>query len=443
MTEAGREDSSVRPLQLIPFRALRYVPELVTDLAAVTCPPYDVIGENGIATWESTDPYNVVRLILPRPDPHEDRYARAERYLRSWLDQGVLGRDDAPAIYVYEHATDTATALGLVGAVSLHDPAERVVLPHEDVFAGQVADRAELMAATGAQLEPILLTYAGGGPASAAVERALSAEPVIAVTTADGAAHRIWRLADPKTIAEIQADLAGRQVLIADGHHRYAAYRILRDRITRAGAVGWSSAAQHGLAMLVDADRHPLRLGSIHRSIAGLPLAEAAARAGNGFRQVSPLPTDVDPVAALADSGAAGSAFVISDGGRSVLLEEPISERLDAILPPGRSATWRRLDASVACDFVLPHLFGVDDADHRVAYHHEAAEAVSRARRLGGIALLIKPASHDDVLAVAASGERMPRKSTSFGPKPRTGLLMRLLTDPADWAGSGPAAARR
>jgi hypothetical protein len=195
--------------------------------------------------------------------------------------------------------------------------------------------------------------------------------------------------------------------------------------------------------MLVDADRHPLRLGSIHRSIAGLPLAEAAARARNGFRQVSSLPTDVDPVAALADSGAAGSAFVISDGGRSVLLEEPISERLDAILPPGRSATWRRLDASVACDFVLPHLFGVDDADHRVAYHHEAAEAVSRARRLGGIALLIKPASHDDVLAVAASGERMPRKSTSFGPKPRTGLLMRLLTDPADWAGSGPAAARR
>ena len=41
--------------------------------------------------------------------------------------------------------------------------------------------------------------------------------------------------------------------------------------------------------------------------------------------------------------------------------------------------------------------------------------------------MLLKPVELGDVLAVAASGERMPRKSTSFGPKPRTGLVLRLL----------------
>ena len=442
MTEAEAEDGRARPLQLKPFRAMRYSPRLVPDLAAVTCPPYDVIGENGIAAWEAADPHNVVRLILPRSGPHEDAYAHAARELRGWLDRGVLGRDDATALYVYEHASGSATALGLVGAVSLHDPAERVVLPHEDVFAGPVADRAELMAATGAQLEPILLTYAGGGPASAAVESALAAPPLIVVTTADGATHRIWRLTDPRTVAKIQADLAGRQALIADGHHRYAAYRTLRDRIVSARSGGRSSAARYGLAMLVDADRHPLRLSSIHRSVVGLPLGEAAAAAATGFHRVLPLPTGLDPATALADAGAPGSAFVISDGTRSVLLQDPISERLDASLPPGPSSTWRRLDATVACEFVLPQLFGVNDADRRVAYHHEGADAVFRARRLGGVALLIKPAAHTDVLAVAARGERMPRKSTSFGPKPRTGLLMRLLTEPGI-PGPGPAVARR
>jgi uncharacterized protein (DUF1015 family) len=429
MTESVRDDGRARPLQLAPFRALRYSPEFVSDLAAVTCPPYDVIGENGVAEWEAADPRNVVRLILPRSGTREDRYTHAARDLRSWLDNGVLRSDDTPALYVYEHASGDAVALGLVGAVSLHDPAEHVVLPHEDVFPGPVDDRAALMAATGAQLEPILLTYGGGGAASATVDSALATDPVMEVATADGATHRIWRLTDPRIVEEIQADLAGRQALIADGHHRYAAYRALRDRMTTGAVTRMSDAAQHGLAMLVDADRHPLRLGSIHRSIAGFSLPDAVTAAASVFQTVSLMP-DLEPARALAAVSRNGHAFVVSDGRQSALLEHPISERVDASLPPGRSPTWRRLDASIACEFMLPQLFRVDDADSRVAYHHDAAEAVSRARRLRGIALLIRPASHTDVLAIAAKGERMPRKSTSFGPKPRTGLLMRMLRDP-------------
>jgi uncharacterized protein (DUF1015 family) len=426
-------------LRLAPIRALRYSAEVVSDLAAVTCPPYDVIGEGGISTWEAADPYNVVRLILPRASPQANRYEHAARDLHGWLAEGVLEVDSEPALYVYEHTGDAGTALGLVGAVSLHDPAENVVLAHEDVFPGPVADRTELMAATGAQLEPILLTYGGSGVASAAVDAALLTEPVIAAETTDGAKHRIWRLTDPATMAEVETDLADRQALIADGHHRYAAYRAMRDRAVRPDH---RAAAESGLAMLVDADRHPLRLGSIHRSVAGFPLPEAAAAAARGFHAVVLLPSETEPVHALAEAGQAGPTFVLSDGQQSALLRDPIQAWVDAKLPAGRSRTWRSLDAIIACEYLLPRLFGVDDADPRVAYHHDAREALDRARRLRGVALLLNPATHDDVLAVAAAGERMPRKSTSFGPKPRTGLLMRLLTEPA-MPGPAPAASRR
>jgi uncharacterized protein (DUF1015 family) len=435
MTEPVRSQRTGRPLQLVPFRALRYSPDVVPDLAAVTCPPYDVIGDGGIATWEAADPYNVVRLILPRGSPRGDRYEHAARDLNDWLALGVLRVDSEPALYVYEHSGNAGTAVGLVGAISLHDPADNVVLAHEDVLPGPVADRTELMAATRAQLEPILLTYGGGGPASAAVDAALLTEPIIATKTADGAQHRIWRLISPITIAEIEADLAGRQALIADGHHRYAAYRALRER---AGQPTDQVAVRYGLAMLVDADSHPLRLGSIHRSIAGLPLSEATTAAARGFRTVALLPTELDPVGVLSEAGHAGPALVLSDGRHSALLRHPIRDRVEACLPAGRSRTWQNLDATIAYEFLLPRLFGVDDADRRVTYHHEARAALDRARRLGGVALLLKPASHDDVLAVAAAGERMPRKSTSFGPKPRTGLLMRLLTE---FAVPGPAPA--
>jgi len=447
MTDTGRAAVGGRPLRLAPFRALRYAPGRVADLASVTCPPYDVIGEAGVATWEAADPHNVVRLILPRPGSAEDRYAHAARDLRHWLRAGILRRDRDAALYVYEHVNGSATALGLVGAVSLHDPAERVVLPHEDVLPGPVADRTALMAATAAQLEPILLTYDGDGYASDVVDGTVPTSPVLETTTADGATHRIWQLTDPDVLGRIEADLAGRQALIGDGHHRYAAYRALhaghglrRGGDGAPGSARAGAATARGLSMLVDASRHPLRISGIHRSVSRLSLAQALASAATAFRVVTPLPAGAEPLTALSEAGRGRTAYVLADGRQWVLLADPDPAAVDAALPPGRSATWRRLDASIACELVLARLWTVADTDERVAYHHDAADAVDAARRHDGVALLLNPARHSDVLAIAARGERMPRKSTSFGPKPRTGLLMRLLTDPPPKL--GPTAAR-
>jgi hypothetical protein len=192
--------------------------------------------------------------------------------------------------------------------------------------------------------------------------------------------------------------------------------------------------------MLVDASRHPLRISGIHRSVSRLSLAQALASAATAFRVVTPLPAGAEPLTALSEAGHGRTAYVLADGRQWVLLADPDPAAVDAALPPGRSATWRRLDASIACELVLARLWTVADTDERVAYHHDAADAVDAARRHDGVALLLNPARHSDVLAIAARGERMPRKSTSFGPKPRTGLLMRLLTDPPPRL--GPTAAR-
>ena len=41
--------------------------------------------------------------------------------------------------------------------------------------------------------------------------------------------------------------------------------------------------------------------------------------------------------------------------------------------------------------------------------------------------MISNPASFETVIQIAAHGERVPRKSTSFGPKPRTGLVLRTF----------------
>ncbi len=118
---------------------------------------------------------------------------------------------------------------------------------------------------------------------------------------------------------------------------------------------------------------------------------------------------------------------MVTDGASYHLLEDPDPAALAAALPADRPARWRSLDASVLHALLLEQIWQVSDAAGRVGYLHDAAGAVRAARRALGVAVLLRPVEVADVLALAADGERMPRKSTSFGPKPRTGLVLRLL----------------
>jgi uncharacterized protein (DUF1015 family) len=102
-----------------------------------------------------------------------------------------------------------------------------------------------------------------------------------------------------------------------------------------------------------------------------------------------------------------------------------------ASMPTGASASWRRLDASVMQQLLIGRLWGITDSERDVLINHDAADAVCAATSTGATAVICNPPSFDAVIQIAAQGERVPRKSTSFGPKPRTGLVLRTF-GPAD-----------
>jgi uncharacterized protein (DUF1015 family) len=452
---SGKQPAS--SLALAPFPGLRYAQDRVSGLAEVTSPPYDVIAQDAAIQLLASDPHNVVRLILPRHDAGNpgNAYSDAARLLHDWQDEGILVADPRPALYVYEQGMPGGEILqrGLIGAVRLTPPEAGVVLPHEDVMPGPVTGRRQLMEATGANLEPIFLLYDGdgngagdggpdgdgdegrgrasggpGGPASRLVEAvATCREPLLTVDTDDGIRHRLWSVTDPAEHALVAADLAARQALIADGHHRYAAYLELQAR-KRAAGMGtgpWDA----GLALLVDSAAFPPQIGAVHRAIPGLSAAEAVQRAKAAFT-VRPLPGHIlgDPVAALdALRGPDGDriAFVVAGDGEAHLLTDPDPLAVEAAMP-GRSARWRGLPAAVLQELLLGRLWGIRDDEESVQIHHDPAHALRAASEPpGGIAVLCPPMTAADVHEVAVQGERVPRKSTSFAPKPRTGLVMR------------------
>ena len=184
-----------------------------------------------------------------------------------------------PALYLYEQAGEASSWLqrGIISLVRLGSPEAAGILPHESVMPGLVAGRRDAdggdAGQPGADL-PHLRRRAAPAPACDAGHghrdhRHVAAEraPLVSITTEDGVTHRLWRLGDPGEQAAIVADLAGRRALIADGHHRYAAYLDLQaeKRASGLGAGPWD----YGLAFLVDSDAYPPRLGADPPGAAG------------------------------------------------------------------------------------------------------------------------------------------------------------------------------
>ena len=372
---------------LAPFRGIRYARDRVSGIANVTSPPYDVINGGILDRLRASDPHNVVRLILPGEDAGASQAAAA--LLREWLSAGVLIRDRMAALYIYEQSSPEppgpgrpeARTLqrGIVGLVRLGPPETAGILPHEGVMPGLVAGRRELMAATQANLEPIFLIYDGDQAASAAetateVMDRVAAEraPLVSVTTEDGTTHRLWRLGDPAEQAAIAGDLAGRRALIADGHHRYAAYLDLQAQMRRGGLGGgpWD----YGLAFLVDSAAYPPRLGAIHRVLPRLDPQRAAELAKAAFT-VQDLPPGIgldDALQRLAAAGREGTAFLLAGGPVLRLLSHPDPVQLAASMPAGTSASWQRLDASVMQHLLLGRALG---------RHRQRARRAHRPRR--------------------------------------------------------------
>jgi len=431
-TAVGSHDHA--GLVLTAFRGLRYAPDRLADLGAVTSPPYDVVDDEEERRLKAAEPHNVVRLILPRDSDQQpqnmrqaptSRYQHAADLLQSWVSDGTLIADPAPALYVYEQRTPTTVQRGLIGALGLRDPADRVVLPHENVLPGPVADRLELMRAAQANLEPIFLLYEGGGRASQIVDDVAGAEPPAVTASVAGTRHQLWALTDPGRLGLIAADLRDRQALIADGHHRYATYLRLRDERRAAGQ--GSGPWDFGLALLVDSAAYPPQVRAMHRAVGGLSLDRALAAAGEHFSVRALDGSLADSLAELGRARATGPAFVLARGDSQHLLHAPDPHWLADAVRRDRPPLVRQLDATLMTDGLLESLWGVRDDEARVRYEHDPDVAVRHATQRNGTAVLLTPPSVADVLGVAAAGERMPRKSTSFGPKPRNGLVLRLF----------------
>ncbi len=421
-----------------PFQALHYDLARVGGLDAVAAPPYDVIDAAGRATLLARSPYNAVAVDLPKPfdpadpdsDPDHDPYEKAARTIEAWKAEGVLVADPEPA---YWALTQDYTAPdggrhsrhGILARVRVEDYESGTVRPHERTHPGPLLDRLELTRATRLNLSPIFsLSTADAWPL---IEPALAAEPWGEATDEDGTVNRVWRVADPAVVAAVSERLAGAQLLIADGHHRYETARAYRDE------VGGEGPHDYTLMSLTGLDDPGLTVFPTHRLLSGLAADPERMRAfGAGLREL--FESEEVALAEIDPAGADGvGVFGLYDSfhKQAHRLRLKDVEALDRRLE-GRPEAYRRLDSAILETLVLKGLAGMSDHDIDERNGLEYAKSVPAALAAvdagaADIALIQRPVPVEQVKAVAETEENMPPKSTYFFPKVMTGMVFSPL----------------
>src|SRR6476659_10586639 len=249
-----------------PLRALHYDQAVAGPLADLVSPPYDVIDPAQREARAGRSPHNVVRVGLPEG---YDPYAAAAGLMRDWEAEGAIVRDATPALWAltqdYTGPDGTAkTRRGFFARVRVEDYGPGRIRPHERTHPGPKEDRLRLTRATRANLSPIFSLYADpAGAAWGALAPHTEGAPWGEVTDEDGTAHRRWRVDDASATAAVTDALAGVELLIADGHHRYETARVYQQETGEPGA-GWV------LMCLVVLQDPGLTVFPTHRLLTGL-----------------------------------------------------------------------------------------------------------------------------------------------------------------------------
>ncbi|QBI20562.1 DUF1015 domain-containing protein [Egibacter rhizosphaerae] len=357
-----------------PFQALRFDPAAAGPLETLVAPPYDVISSAQRDELQASSPHNITHLTLP------DSADGAARTLADWRQRGVLVRDERPAAYVIEQdfvGPDgiARTRTGLAASLEVEPYEAGTILPHERTHRGPKEDRLRLLREVHTQLEPIFCLYHGPPP----LDRP-DRPPDLEIE-----GTRVWRVEDDGAVSDGFAD---RELLIADGHHRYETALAFHEEMG-------TPESGRTLAVLVSSRDDGLAIFPTHRVFERAP--EAAGS----------LPVDV--VSSHDDAHEALASLADLDYERPAAIRYAADKAELLVGPPGE------------LDVQLVDRLGHDG----ISYTPRAEEATASVDRgEADVAFLIRALRIEDVFAVARRGEVMPQKSTYFYPKLTSGLLL-------------------
>ena len=439
---------------VIPLKGILYNPEKITDGAAVTTPPYDVISPEEQALFYERHPNNVIRLILGRTkttDTAQDNpHIRSAGHYRQWISESILKRDEQPALYLkaitYTHENRVITRYGLIALVGLEPFAKRIILPHEKTFSKVRSERLKLMKATHCNYCPIFSLYPDDGGVLNTLGRAVDqSAPVVEFMDDQDHRHRLWRILDPAIHRRVAEAMQDKRLFIADGHHRYETALNFQKHLQETDpAFDDRHPANHVLMYLCSMSDPGLIILPAHRllkAVSGEDMRQAI-KVSRTYFEVTEYPYTPDDrqqveqtfLSALNDGANRQCIGIYAHLSPVFYLLTLKADVMDQLFKNELDASLRLLDVTVLTRLVFMKVLGFDQArldnEQLIGYASTAAKALqSIDTGTYDAAFLLNPTRIEQVQEVARKGLIMPRKSTYFYPKVKSGLVMNTLVE--------------
>lgn len=421
------------------YKGLRFNCEKAGKIDELVCPPYDIINDEQRESYIHTNPYNIIRLELPTGN---NRYIQASEILEKWFSEGILIKEDKPAIYIYEEEFtaygERKSIKGIICRVKIEEFSKGIILPHEFTLSKAKEDRLNLMKATNCNFSQIYSLYMDGGKNTIGKIDALSSGKAdIQLTDSEGVTHKMWIVTNEKAISEICEDFIDRKLYIADGHHRYETALNYRNYQRENGDAVEGDACDYQMMMLVDMEHPGLVVFPTHRLVRNLADfdAEKALESCQKYFDIteySDISTIENNLMELYRQGKKAFAFYSGNKGYHLLVLKDM-DIIKNLLPSASKAT-QELDVTILHTLILEKVFGIDPENMakqiNLTYTKILDEAISSVDSgKSQCAFILNPTRVSEIRDVASNGEKMPQKSTYFYPKMITGLVMNQLND--------------
>jgi len=426
---------------------MHYNGSKINDLAAVICPPYDIIPPRQQQELHLRSEYNCVRLEfgreLPQDTTTDNKYTRAAATQEQWLKQGILQIDEAPAIYLHDHYFTHQgreyQRRGIIAGVRLEEWDRMVIRPHEATMAAPKSDRLSLLWALQANTSPILTLYEDSQQRIASLlATQKQGQPLLSSRKLDGERHDVWAITAPDVVSQIGSCFAGQPLYIADGHHRYeSALAYQRERRACSPSASENEPFNFVMMTLVAFTDPGLLILPTHRLVRGIAKAtldglmaqlrlffdidELLIDSPDTWRRVDDWLTGTNKIRLALFGLTARHLLVLS-------LRDPA--QVSPMMPHFRSDLYKSLAVSVTDHVILEKLLTLssDSEKATLTYTDDRVDAINRVvSQEYQLALLLSPARTETIKAIADAGDKMPRKSTYFYPKLPSGLIFHRL----------------
>jgi len=401
------------------FRGIRYNPEKIDDIVRVLAPPYDVISSEEQHSLYDDSPYNVIRLILSKCEG-ERKYDKAGETFRAWIDQNILIQERRPSIYPYHQEFEVDGKIikrrGVIAAVRLEDFSNKIILPHERTFSKPKLDRLKLTLACKANLSPVFSIYSEpDGLIEKAIHKNISQEPLIDSTYKDGVRNMLWQISDSDLISEINKGMLDRDLLIADGHHRYETALEYRNiQRVKLGRDDGDQPYEYVMMYLSRAEDEGLIINPTHRviqDIGSLALEDLLQKISDRFKV-----EEIELTEAINSIGFQEFVIVSKDSNSTY----KVSPKK---LYPEK---YRNLGVMLLHNVVFKEI--INEKTSNVVYTKsikEVTDLINDGQYTFGF--ILPPISALDIFEIVLADKKLPHKTTYFYPKILSGLVFNPL----------------